>query len=80
LGDTLDEFDENFFLNFSDATNATITKTSGVGTILDNDEAPTLTINYIGKQIVVLKYLSPKIEIIPNQKMFATDSAFKMKS
>jgi PKD repeat protein len=44
LGDTLDEFDETFFLNLSDATNATIAKTRSVGTILDNDEAPTLAI------------------------------------
>jgi PKD repeat protein len=44
LGDAIDEFDETFFLNLSDATNATITKNQAVTTILDNDAAPTLTI------------------------------------
>ncbi|WP_416212597.1 Calx-beta domain-containing protein [Nostoc sp. ChiQUE01b] len=45
LGDTIDEFDESFFLNLSNATNATIADAQGAGTILDNDAPPTLTIN-----------------------------------
>nr|WP_322714928.1 Calx-beta domain-containing protein [Nostoc sp. ChiSLP03a]MDZ8216167.1 Calx-beta domain-containing protein [Nostoc sp. ChiSLP03a] len=45
LGDTIDEFDETFFLNLSDATNATIADNQGVGTIVDNDLPPVLTIN-----------------------------------
>ena len=45
LGDTIDEFDETFFLNLSDATNATIVDNQGVGTIVDNDALPVLTIN-----------------------------------
>ena len=44
LGDTIDEFDETFFLNLSDATNATITSAFSVSAIADNDEAPVLTI------------------------------------
>ncbi|MEA5551989.1 PKD domain-containing protein [Anabaena cylindrica UHCC 0172] len=44
-GDTIDEFDETFFLNLSDATNATIVDNQGVGTIVDNDALPVLTIN-----------------------------------
>ncbi|MBN3993629.1 MAG: PKD domain-containing protein [Nostoc sp. NMS2] len=44
LGDTIDEFDETFFLNLSDATNATITKNQAVSTILDNDAPPSITI------------------------------------
>ncbi|MDM9385690.1 PKD domain-containing protein [Chlorogloeopsis sp. ULAP01] len=44
IGDRTDEFDETFFLNFSNATNAIIADATGVGTILDNDEPPTLTI------------------------------------
>jgi hypothetical protein len=46
LGDTIDEFDETFFLNLSDATNATIADNQGVGTIVDNDLPPVLTINH----------------------------------
>lgn len=44
-GDITDEYDETFFLNLSDATNATITDAQAVGTILDNDAPPVLTIN-----------------------------------
>ncbi|MBD2200773.1 MULTISPECIES: Calx-beta domain-containing protein [Calothrix] len=43
-GDRTDEFDETFFLNLSDATNATIADATGVGIILDNDEPTTFTI------------------------------------
>jgi hypothetical protein len=45
LGDTIDEFDETFFLNLSDATNATIIKNQAVSTIIDNDAPPNITIN-----------------------------------
>jgi large repetitive protein len=45
IGDTIDEFDESFFLNLSNATNATIADAQGAGTIADNDAPPTLTIN-----------------------------------
>jgi DNA/RNA endonuclease G (NUC1)/PKD repeat protein len=44
IGDTLDEFDETFFLNILDATNATIVSNKATATILDDDTAPTLTI------------------------------------
>ncbi|QLE59736.1 hypothetical protein FD725_29340 (plasmid) [Nostoc sp. TCL26-01] len=44
LGDTIDEFDETFFLNLSDATNATIIKSQAVTTIIDNDAPPSITI------------------------------------
>jgi hypothetical protein len=36
-GDTLDEFDETFFVNLSGATNAIISDGQGVGTIIDDD-------------------------------------------
>lgn len=39
-------YDETFFINLNDATNATIADALGVGTILDNDEPPKLTINH----------------------------------
>jgi len=45
VGDTTDEFDESFFVNLSNATNATIADNQGLGTILDNDAAPTISIN-----------------------------------
>ncbi len=44
-GDTIDEPDETFFLNLSNATNAAILDGQGVGTITDDDVPPTLSIN-----------------------------------
>jgi hypothetical protein len=38
-GDTLDEYDETFFVNLSGAGNATIADSQGVGTISDDDDA-----------------------------------------
>jgi Calx-beta domain len=46
-GDTLDEFDETFAVNLSGPTNATIADSQGVGTILDNDAAPSISINNV---------------------------------
>lgn len=43
-GDLLDEFDETFKVNLSGATNAVLERTSSIGTIIDNDAEPTLTI------------------------------------
>jgi hypothetical protein len=39
-GDTLDETNEQFFVNLSSATNATIGEAQGVGTITDDDDSP----------------------------------------
>ncbi|MEO6569224.1 MAG: Calx-beta domain-containing protein, partial [Opitutaceae bacterium] len=44
LGDTLNEADETFFVNLSAAVNASLADAQGVGTILDNDPVPTLSI------------------------------------
>ncbi len=44
-GDRLDEIDENFRLNLTSPVNATIANNQGIGTIIDNDPAPSLTIN-----------------------------------
>lgn len=44
-GDRLFEADETFFVNLTNPTNATITKGQGVGTINNDDAAPTLSIN-----------------------------------
>jgi hypothetical protein len=41
-GDTLDEFDETYFVNLSSPTNASIADGQGVGTITDDDLTPTL--------------------------------------
>lgn len=43
-GDTIDEFNETFHISLSGATNATITDGTGVGTIVDDDGAPTLSV------------------------------------
>ena len=44
-GDTLDEANETFFVNLSNATNAAILDPQGLGTINDNDPTPSLSIN-----------------------------------
>ena len=45
-GDTLDEINETYFVNLSNALNAAITDAQGIGTILDDDPATaTLSIN-----------------------------------
>ncbi|NEP56504.1 MAG: tandem-95 repeat protein, partial [Symploca sp. SIO2G7] len=43
-GDTVDELDESVILNLSNATNAEITDTQGIGTIEDNDPLPQLAV------------------------------------
>ncbi|MDQ3740960.1 MAG: hypothetical protein M3389_08460 [Actinomycetota bacterium] len=43
-GDDLDEFDETFFLDASNVTNATIGDGRGTATIVDDDAAPTISI------------------------------------
>jgi subtilisin-like proprotein convertase family protein len=45
VGDLLDEVNEVFFVNLSNATNITIGDNQGVGTITDDDLAPSLAIN-----------------------------------
>ena len=45
-GDTLNELNETFFVNLSDAANATIADGQGVGTIInDDDPLPSISIN-----------------------------------
>lgn len=44
VGDQLVEADETFFVNLTDATNATITTAQGIGTITNDDTAPTTTL------------------------------------
>ena len=44
-GDTLNETNEFFRVNLSDAANATIADRQGIGTILDDDRAPAFSIN-----------------------------------
>ena len=44
-GDLLAEIDENYFLDLTNAVNATITDPRGVGTIIDDDGEPTLSID-----------------------------------
>lgn len=44
IGDALDELDETVLLNLTSATNAIITDAQGVGTIVDDDAPPTLSI------------------------------------
>ncbi|MDP8911384.1 MAG: hypothetical protein M3M94_04900 [Actinomycetota bacterium] len=43
-GDTLDEDDEKFNVNLSNAVNATISDAQGVGTIADDDEEPRVSV------------------------------------
>ena len=43
VGDTLNEFDETFFANLTNPTNATIADNQGIGTITNDDPLPSLT-------------------------------------
>jgi hypothetical protein len=45
LGDTVDEADETFFVNLTNASNATVADGQGLGTILDDDPPPSLSID-----------------------------------
>ncbi len=45
LDDALDELDETFFLNLSNPRNAEIADDQGIGTIVDDDPTPTLSVN-----------------------------------
>ncbi|MCB9419753.1 MAG: hypothetical protein H6667_08110 [Ardenticatenaceae bacterium] len=45
IGDTNDEVDETFFVNLSNPTNAEIQDSQAIGTIIDNDGLPALTIS-----------------------------------
>ena len=47
LGDTRDEANETFAVNLNSAVNAAIGTAQGIGTIADNDAAPTLSINNV---------------------------------
>src|SRR6185436_6703024 len=44
VGDTLDESNETFLVNLTNATNATVADPQGVGTITDDDNPPVLSI------------------------------------
>ena len=44
-GDALDEIDETFTLDLTNASNATIADNLGLGTIIDNDPLPTVSVN-----------------------------------
>jgi hypothetical protein len=44
-GDTLDEAKETFYVNLSSPINATIAKKKGIGTIIDDDPPPTISIS-----------------------------------
>jgi ribosomal protein L35AE/L33A len=45
LGDTTDEVNETFAVNLTSGSNVTVTDSVGIGTITDDDAAPTVSIN-----------------------------------
>lgn len=45
LGDSIDEFEQQFYVFLSNASGAEITDGTGVGIIVDNDDPPTMTIS-----------------------------------
>jgi len=45
IGDLLDEPDETYFVNLSNPTNATLGDAQGLGTIVDNDPQPSVSIS-----------------------------------
>ena len=46
-GDAIDEYDETFTVDLSGASNASVADGQGLGTIVDNDAAPTLVISNV---------------------------------
>ena len=48
-GDTLHEYDEQFYVNLSGAVGGQITDSQGIGTIVDDDSPPQLKINDVSK-------------------------------
>lgn len=48
-GDAIDELDETFVVNLFSPLNASLLKKTGVGTIVDNDAEPTLTITDVSQ-------------------------------
>ncbi len=49
LGDTIDEYDEQFYVGLSNPAQAQISAYYGIGTIQDDDDAPTLSINDVSR-------------------------------
>lgn len=49
IGDTLNEYDEQLFVNLSNASGGVITDSQGQITIVDNDPVPLVTINDVAK-------------------------------
>ncbi len=47
IGDNRDEDDETFFVNLTNPVNASIAVAQGIGTIVDDDNPPTLSINNV---------------------------------
>ena len=47
IGDNRDEDDETFFVNLTNPVNASIAVAQGIGTIIDDDNPPTLSINNV---------------------------------
>ena len=49
LGDTRDEIDEQFYVNLTNAIGGVLTDSQAIGTIQDDDPAPSITINDVSK-------------------------------
>jgi len=47
IGDQIDEFDETFAVNLASPSNAALTKSIGLGMILDDDPEPNLTVSNV---------------------------------
>src|SRR5205823_13908732 len=48
-GDTISEYDEQFYVNLSNVVGGVITDAQGIGTIVDDDPAPQVKINDVSK-------------------------------
>jgi len=73
-GDTLEEFNETFFVNLTSPTNATISDTQGVGTINNDDLLASLPSGFAETQIAGLS--SPTaFAIHPDGRIFVCEQA-----
>jgi hypothetical protein len=50
IGDTTDEYDEQLYVNLSNASGGQISDSQGIGTIQDDDDAPLMTITDVSKR------------------------------
>lgn len=63
-GDLVDEIDETLFLNVSGVNNATVARAAGVGTIIDDDEPPGVSIDGAADGLTIVEGDDGETELV----------------